>query len=269
MTRSVYELTNVGVWYPRAPDVWVLEGVTLTIQQGEVYGLIGPNGSGKSTLLKTLVRLLWPQRGEISWNGCPLSAVPAREIARRIGWVPQEPTLLYPYTVEELIFLGRVPYQKGFAFASAKDRECVEGVMALLELEAFAHRVVHELSGGERRRAFIARALAQEPEVLLLDEPTTFLDLHHQCELVGHLCRISQDRGLTVVVATHDLNLAAQWCDRLVLLDQGHLIASGRPEEVLEPKQLSTVYRSPVDVEYDPDTRVPTVTLCLPRRVRV
>jgi iron complex transport system ATP-binding protein len=219
-----------------------LADVTLEVEPGRLLGVIGPNGSGKSTLVRVLAWLRRPDAGEVRLDGRPLAGIGARERARRIAVVPQETHVAFPIRVRDLVLLGRAPYTGGFGWESAADLRIVEEAMARAEVSALAERRLDELSGGERQRAVVARALAQEPRVLLLDEPTASLDLRHAVLLLDLLKDLARDRGLAVAVVLHDLNLAAMYCDRLALLSQGRLHAAGPPSEVLAYRDLCAVY---------------------------
>lgn len=246
---------------------WILDDVSFHIQVGEVMGVVGPNGSGKTSLLKVLARVLTPQEGFVSLFGQDLASMGQRDVACVVGIVPQDTQPLFPFTVAETVIMGRFPHQprgrwaSGFGWESHQDIEVAEQVMAMMDIGRLAHRPVTDLSGGERQRTLIARALAQTPKVLLLDEPTAFLDIQHQVEICALLRRLKDERGLTVVFVSHDLNLVGQYCDRVMLLDGGRVVRLGRPEEVIEPEVLESVYRCRVLVDRHPDTGFPRVTL--------
>ncbi|MBY0275342.1 heme ABC transporter ATP-binding protein [Candidatus Binatia bacterium] len=219
-----------------------LDGVGARVVPGEVLGVIGPNGSGKSTLIRVLAGVRAPSSGTVQLDGRDLHALPRRERARRIALVPQETHLSFPIRVRDLVLLGRAPHTGRFGLERADDLRAAHEAMARAAVLELADRPVDELSGGERQRVVLARALAQDPEILLLDEPTSFLDLKHAVlllDLVRELCRA---RGLAVAVVLHDLNLAAMYCDRLLLLDRGRVHAVGTPDEVLTYRDLCAVY---------------------------
>ena len=219
-----------------------LEGVSVEVSSGRVLGVIGPNGSGKSTLIRVLAWLKRPDSGDVELDGRPLRPLASRTRARSIGVVPQETHVAFPMRVRDLVLLGRSPYTGGFGWESVEDLRKVEEAMELAEVRELAARRVDELSGGERQRVVIARALAQEPRILLLDEPTASLDLRHAVLLLDLLRDLARDRGLAVAVVLHDLNLAAMYCDRLALLAEGRLHADGSPAEVLSYRDLCAVY---------------------------
>lgn len=246
---------------------WILEDVSLCVEEGEVLGVVGPNGSGKTSLLRVLARLVSPLEGRIDLFGQELAALAQQEIARLVGVVQQDTQWLFPFTVAETVLMGRFPHRPrdrwigGFGWESREDMAIAEQAMMLVDVFHLAHRTVTDLSGGERQRVMIARALAQTPKALLLDEPTAFLDLQHQVEIGSVLLRLKKESRATVVLVSHDLNLVSQYCDRILLLDQGRVVRLGRPEEVVEPEVLESVYRCRVLVDRHPDTGVPRVTL--------
>lgn len=218
-----------------------LRGVSITLATGEIVTLLGPNGSGKSTLIKVLLGHLQGE-GSINWEGKSLTAWSRRELARRVAYLPQAPLFDNQQTVREVLHLGRAPYWAAFGLESQHDLEVVEQIAASLGLNEVLTRRMDELSGGQRQRVFLARCLIQEPIALLLDEPSTFLDLKHQVELMQLLKKLSRERGIAVVMASHDLNIAGSSADRLILLHEGSIAAEGAPDRVLEPETLARVY---------------------------
>jgi iron complex transport system ATP-binding protein len=237
--------------------------VTLALDAGSFTAVIGPNGSGKSTLLRLLLGTLEPLRGGISYDGRPLAGWSRRELAREIGVVPQGEEIAFPMSVRELVGMGRYPHLGGWRRESAVDRRAVESAMEMCDVAEMRDRPVSTLSGGERQRARIARALAQEPCVLALDEPTVALDVGHEMAIF-ELLRTLGGRGVTVLLVTHNLNLAARYAQRLVLMDGGRIVASGPPADVLERSLLESVYGWPVLTTRHPgpgpDTGSPQVT---------
>ena len=240
------QFQNLHYNYGREP---LIEDLTASINPGEFIGLIGPNGSGKTTLVKLASRTLKPLSGQVFLHGVDLARIRARDLARRVAVVPQESTVSFPYRVVEIILMGRAPYHGAFAFEGEADLAVAREVMALTDTERLADRTFYELSGGEKQMVVIARALAQEPEVLLLDEPTAFLDIRHQIEIYELIRRLNRERGLTVVSVMHDLNLAALYCERLVLIKSGKVVRSGRPEAVLTGPIVREVFEADVHVE--------------------
>jgi iron complex transport system ATP-binding protein len=256
--RHCYHLQDVSFRYALP---WVLRSCFLEIAEGEILGIIGANGSGKTSLLKLMAGLLQPQEGLISVQGQEMATLPPKEMARRVALVPQESQVLFPFTVAELVLMGRFAHQEGWGWDSPGDLRIARQSMQMMEVEHLAARTFQELSGGERHRAIIARALAQQSPILLLDEPTAFLDLRHQIEVYAVLKRLNRERGITVVVVSHDLNLASQHCDRLVLLHEGRPFRSGPPEDVVTAANLSTVYGCDVLIDEHPTAGTPRITL--------
>lgn len=236
-------LEGVSFAYPGRP---VLGEVTLDVAPGERLGLLGPNGSGKSTLIRLLSRVLRPQRGRILLDGRDLATFGARELARRMAVVPQETALDFPFSVMEVVLMGRSPHLAAIGFESARDVGIAEQALAQAGVADLAGRRFHELSGGEKQRVVIARALAQEPEVLLLDEPATFLDLRHVVEIFDLLADLGDERRMTVIVVLHDLNLAALYCRRLAFLKGGRLLAAGPTGDVLTYANVRATYDTDV-----------------------
>ncbi|MBM4081278.1 MAG: heme ABC transporter ATP-binding protein [Planctomycetes bacterium] len=237
----------------------VLDGVELTVGRGEFVGLLGPNGSGKTTLLRLLSRVLRPKSGRVCIEGRDLAHMPQAEIARIVAVVPQETALVFPFTVAEVVLMGRSPHLGLLAFEREKDVEIARQAMAQTDTLSFADRYLHELSGGEKQGVIIARALAQEPKILLLDEPTAFLDIKHQISVYELLVRLNRECGLTILAVSHDLNLAAQYCQRLVLLKQGKVFAGGPPAQVVTAENIRQVYEAEVTVEKNPRTGAPWI----------
>lgn len=216
----------------------VLDGVTLSVERGELLGVIGPNGSGKSTLLQCLNRLLEPDDGSIYVDGDDLESLSRDEVARQVGYVPQRETRMFSSTVYDTILLGRKPHVNWRA--SQQDRAVVESIIEQLDLESLALRSLDELSGGQRQKVLIGRALAQEASVLLLDEPTSSLDVRHQLEVLDLVANQIED-GMAGVLAIHDLNLAIRYCDSLALLCENEIVAAG-PPDILTGDLIGDVY---------------------------
>jgi iron complex transport system ATP-binding protein len=240
---------------------WVLQDVSFQVRKGEFVGVIGPNGSGKTTLLKILYRLLSPQQGEVFFDRLSLKKMSRGEIAKKIAVVAQEIYPAFPFRVIEMVLMGRSPYLGHLMFESQKDLEIARRAMEWTEILPLADRSIDELSGGERKRVFIARALAQEPEVILLDEPTANLDIHHQAEFLELILSLNREKGLTILMASHDLNLASEYCDPLIFLQNGKVYKMGAPEEVMTRENIEKVYGCEVWVDRNPVSGMPRVSL--------
>ncbi len=235
----------------------LFRGVTLRLAAGEMAAMIGPNGSGKTTLLRILSGALRPRSGRVMLEGRPVGAYGARERARRLAVVPQESAMTFDFTVMETVLMGRTPHLGLFGVEGPEDLRAACDALDRTGMRAFAGRPLSHLSGGERQLVLIARALAQRPRVLLLDEPTTWLDIRHRQEIHALLTRLNREDGLTILTTSHDLNLAARWCRRIVLIDRGAVRADGPPSEVFDAEVLSRVYGTPLRVTTDPGTGIP------------
>jgi iron complex transport system ATP-binding protein len=220
----------------------VLDGLDIVVDAGEVVALVGPNGSGKSTLLRALGRLLRPRDGSVLLDGKAIGEWTTREVAQRLALLPQGPTLANDLSVEELVWLGRSPHQSLLGLPARADREAVAWAISETGVEALRGRAVSSLSGGERQRVWLAMALAQQPRVLLLDEPTTFLDLSHQLEVLDLIRYLNLEHGITVLMVLHDLNQAARYAGRVLVLHEGAVYRDGPPAAVLTPETLREVF---------------------------
>jgi len=244
---SLLRLEQVRAGYrPGAP---VVRGVDLQLREGDFLGLIGPNGCGKSTLIRAATGGLPLDSGAVWLEGRDLGSCPRREVARRLGVVPQGAACAAGFTVREIVAMGRHPHLGRFGRPGREDERRVDEALDQTGTLHLAERQVSELSGGERQRVVVARGLAQTPRLLLLDEPTNHLDINHQVEIFDLLLRLNQEQGLTLLCATHELNLAAGYCGRIALMDQGRIIACGPPAAVLTAGHLSAVYGVQVQVE--------------------
>lgn len=242
------ELLDIFASYRETP---VLAGVSLQFPEGKFIGVIGPNGAGKTTLLKVMSGVKMPQRGEVMLNGTNLNAFSRKEIARIMAVVPQSSFIPPLFSVEDVVFMGRYPrHRRRFSF-SQEDGRAVEEAMRKTNTLRLQERPVNEISGGERQEVIIARALAQEPRVLLLDEPTANLDIKHQLRILSLIRGLIRGEGLTAVMVIHDLNIAARFCDKLVLLHGGRVFAQGGPGDVLTPKNLSAAYEVEAQIGYN------------------
>lgn len=238
----------------------VLDAVSFHIAAGDFFIIIGPNGSGKTTLLKLMVGLL-STGGGIRLLEKPLGGYHRRELARRLAFVPQMVTEELPFTVREVVLMGRTPHMGLLGLEGPEDVAQAQAAMQFTGVDHLAHRKMDALSGGERQRVFVARAICQEPEIILLDEPTAALDLAHQARLMDLMERLKQERGVTVVMVSHDVNLAAMYADRLLLLKNGRIKALGPPGEVLTYERIEETYGCRVLVDESPLGRFPRITL--------
>ncbi len=238
-----------------------LNHINLFVPDGQMVGLLGPNGSGKTTLLKLATGVLVPSAGDVRIGETSLKKLLRREAARQIAVVPQELNIPFAYTVEEVVMLGRTPFLRGLAGESKRDRQIVAGVLEITGMTGFRGRYFNELSGGERQKIVVAMALAQEPAILLLDEPTSHLDISHQMEILELLRRYNREKKVTIVAAMHDLNLAALYFERLVLLGRGLVFADGSPDEVITGEIIQKVFSAKVEIARHPKAAVPQIVL--------
>jgi iron complex transport system ATP-binding protein len=241
----ILESKDVSFSYDGRP---ALRGVSMRIAEGDFVGLIGPNGAGKSTLINIFNGLLTPERGEVRLYDKPLAEYTKREIACHIATVPQLISIVFPYRVMEIVLMGRHPHLGLFSFESQRDIALAQDVMRETAVLEFADRSFHELSGGEQQSVIIAKALAQDTEILLLDEPTSSLDIKHQVFIYRLLERLRQVRRKTIVAVSHDVNLASLFCQRLILLKGGAVVREGTPREVITKSIIEEVYETEVDI---------------------
>lgn len=226
----------------------VIHDLSLEISAGSFTGIIGPNGAGKTTLLKLISGTLTPQFGTITINGRAITSYSRCEIAKMIAVVPQIEAPVFPFSAFEIVLMGRAPYLKRFGFETKRDLEIAENVMRKTGTWGLRERSIDELSGGERQRVLIARALAEEPRILLMDEPTTFLDIRHQLEIMEILSSLNKSEGMTIVSAMHDINLAIAYCDDIALLYNGGIFSHGKPEDVITYVNLKRIFGADVYV---------------------
>jgi len=242
---------------------FILKDINFEVEKDAFLGIIGPNGSGKTTLLRAITKVIRPQSGKIFFEGKDLWQIGFKELARKMAFVSQTP-LSYgsDITVEEFVLLGRIPYHKAFQFLESKyDKAVAREAMRLANILNIKDRPISELSGGERQLAAIARALSQEPRLLLLDEPTAHLDIAHQIRILDLIKRLNSSFKLTVIIVLHDLNLASQYCDELILLNNGYLYKKGVPEEILNHEIIEDVYKAKIIIKKDPISSRPYIFL--------
>ena len=262
----------VGLQFQRAYfsylDGLVLHNINLSVEAGEMVGLLGPNGSGKTTLIKLASGVLKPNQGEIRLDGSSLSQLGRKSIARSVAVVPQLFNVPFAFTTTEVVMLGRTPFLRAFTEESEVDKQFVSNALELVGISELRERRFDELSGGERQKVILAMALAQQPKLLLLDEPTMHLDITHQIETLELIRRLNVEQGLTVIAAMHDLNLASLYFDRLILLKKGKISADGTPAEVLTEDEIREVFSASVRVEPHPITGDPHIII-MPKRSAV
>ena len=239
----------------------VLNDVSVAVNEGEFFIIIGPNGSGKTTLLKAACGAVRPQQGEVQVLGHPLQSYSGRALARIVAMVPQAAPADIPFTVAEVVLMGRSPHLPWLGLERQKDRETAQRAMHFTHVEHLAGRRLDQLSAGERQRVLIARAICQQPRLLVLDEPTSALDLAHQVQIMDLLEQLRNDEGTTVIMVSHDLNLAALYADRLLLMKQGNVVSLGEPARVLTFDTLEQAYGCVLLVDENPLKKVPRITL--------
>lgn len=237
----------------------ILKDISLKIEGGLFTGIIGPNGSGKTTMAKLLSKLLKTTKKTIFIEDQDLSDIKISQLAKSMAMVPQTTNITYDLTAYEVVLLGRTPHLKRFQQESQADYDIVKAVMEETDTWQYKDRLVHQLSGGERQRVIIARALAQEPEILILDEPVTYLDVHHQIQVMGLIKQLSKTRNMTIVTIIHDLNYALKYCDQVMMLHDGQVFKYGQPIEVVTKENILEVYDLDVNIMEHPVTQLPLV----------
>jgi iron complex transport system ATP-binding protein len=240
-------------------DQRVVDGVSLNVSQGSIFGIIGPNGSGKTTLFKCVSGLLKPWSGSMFLGDEDIRIMPKKRLARKAAFIPQVHSVSFPFSVEEYVLMGRYPHRGRMMPFTHEDFSVVDETLEMLDLADVRHKRIQRLSGGEMQRVFLACGLAQKPEILLMDEPTTHLDIGHQIRLLDLVKDLSCTKGLTVLVTLHDLNLACLYCTSLALLDHGRIHCQGSPEEVITRENIEQVYRARVEVGKDPISMKPHI----------
>lgn len=243
--ETLIECRGVGFSYgPRR----ILGDISLSFGEGSMHGILGANGAGKSTLLKLLTGALRPEAGEVLYRGKPLRSLGQRDIARKVAYIPQDPVFAFPFTVSEVILMGRAPYIGRFEFERESDIEMAREAMETVGIPHLEKRLISEVSSGERQLASIARALVQEPEVMILDEPATFLDIRHRSEIMNILKKLRDERGILIIAATHDIFGALYYFDEIIMLREGRIFAEGEVGEVVTGDNLSALYGTGVSV---------------------
>lgn len=248
------EVESIRVGYENKT---IVHGLSLQIPDGKITTIIGSNGCGKSTLLKAITRILRHESGQVILDGQNISKMKTKELAKELAILPQSPESAHGLTVEELVSYGRFPYQKGFGNLSQKDKDVIDWALQVTKTEDFRVQSVDALSGGQRQRVWIAMALAQETDIIFLDEPTTYLDMAHQLEVLELLYKLNEEQGRTIVMVLHDLNQAARFSDYIVALSQGELVKFGTADEVMVPDVLKKVFNIDAVIGQDPRTKKP------------
>lgn len=238
-----------------------MKKISFSVNKGNFFIIIGPNGSGKTTLMRIISEILKPDEGELDILGRPIHKYSKKSIARIIAFVPQLEVVDFPFTVYEIVLMGRSPHQGMLGLEKKCDLEVIGQAMEFTGVEHLALRRLDQLSGGERQRVFIARAISQEPQIILLDEPTASLDLRHQVRVMDLMERLKKEKGITVIMVSHDVNLAAMYCDQLLLLKEGQVLSLGPPNEVLTFQAIEKAYECTVLVDKNPLGDFPRVTL--------
>ena len=249
------EAKDIEFGYTAKP---LFDGLGVAVGDGEFVGLVGPNGSGKTTFLNLLTRVLKPSRGKIIIDGNDIESYSARALARKVAVVPQESTFIFPFSVAEVVLMGRAPHVDTI-LEREEDFEIAAEAMRMTGVDHLAKRSVTRLSGGEKQGVLIARALAQRPSILLLDEPTAFLDIKHQVDIYDILVKLNRERGMTIIAVSHDLNLASHYCERVLVFKEGRLLFDGPPQEAITADTISDVYGAQVVVRTDSQTGRPFV----------
>ncbi len=249
-------------------EALVLKNISFQVPQKDFFIIIGPNGSGKTTLMKVISGILKPQNGELKILNRPIDQYHRKALAKTIAFVPQMTFADFPFTVTEIVLMGRSPYLGILGLEQENDLEVANQAIAFTGLENLAHRKLDQLSGGEQQRVFIARAICQEPDIILLDEPTASLDLAYQVRIMDLMEKLKTEKGITVVMVSHDVNLAAMYADHLMLLHKGQVVCQGLPDEVLTYKTLEETYGCTLLVDESPLGNFPRVTL-VPRKYSI
>lgn len=237
----------------------ILSDVNITIPKNKISVILGANGCGKSTLLKTFARLLKPEQGEILLDGKKISSIPSRQLAQTLGLLPQSPVVPEGITVTDLVARGRFPYRKLFGGLQTEDFAAVEEALSMMGITELADRCVDELSGGQRQRVWIALALAQQTDILLLDEPTTYLDISYQVEILDLLLELNRTKKTTIVMVLHDINLSARYADHIFAMHEGRLAAQGSPSEVISRELMQKIYGLDCQIIKDPVSGTPLI----------
>ncbi len=260
----ILELRNITAGYG---GITALNNINCSIAEGEITGIIGPNGAGKTTLFRAITGTLRPRSGNVYFNGIDIHSIPRREFARQVAAMPQMLESFFPFSVEDFVAMGRFPHHSRFEGTTAQDEQATEQALTDTETASFRTRQMNELSGGERQRVMLAQALAQSPKLLLLDEPTAHLDIGHQVQMLELIRSLNREKGITVVTVLHDLTLAGEYCDQLLMLKKGAVHALGIPADVLTYQNIESVYNTVVVVKENPFSHKPYI-IAVPEEYR-
>ncbi|MCF6268857.1 MAG: ABC transporter ATP-binding protein [Melioribacteraceae bacterium] len=260
---SLIKLSNIEFSYRevKSDSDFSLSDINLIINEGDFLSILGPNGSGKSTLIKLITGYLEPQCGEIILDGTDLKNYRQKDIAKKIAYVPQIPTSIYPFSVYEIIAMGRFPYLGISGFEKSEDIAIIDKMIELMELSHLVNKGINEISGGEAQRAFIGRALVQQPKILLLDEPNAHLDIKHQISIFNLLKKLNNKEGITIVTVMHDLNLTSLYSSRVVMLKNGKIFLDGKVNDALIPEKIKNVFEVDVEITTDVNSNLRTVLI--------
>ncbi|HEY9186265.1 MAG TPA: ABC transporter ATP-binding protein [Bacteroidota bacterium] len=255
---DILNVNNISV---NINELKILDNISFNVKKGEILGIIGPNGSGKTTLFKTISRILKPETGNIFLYNKNITSYSEKELSKLISVIPQMINVQFPFTVEEFILMGRFPHSGRYGYSIDTDYEIVNNVIKNNGMDSIRHRRINELSGGEKQRVIIAQGFAQQTNLMLLDEPTSHLDIYYQVQLLNLLDKYNKECELTILIILHDLNLAASYCDRLIMMKEGKIFTQGTIEEVLTYQNIEAVYNTPVIVKENPIIHKPHVIL--------
>jgi len=267
MNNSKYNSIDVKNLNYSVSDKDILKDINLSVNKGKFYSIIGPNGSGKTTLLRNIANSLEVSKNKVFVENKDLLSYNQRDLAKAMSYVPQDNTSDFDFSVWDIVLMGRYPYLRRFEQESAKDIEIAENALKLTKTFHLKDKNIRFLSGGERQRVFIARALTQETNILILDEPISMLDIHHALEIMDTIKHLNSTVGITILTVLHDLNIAAEYSDELILLDEGEIVAIGTPEKVLTSENLEKVYKIKVSISKNPYTNKPLI-IPIPNRYR-
>jgi iron complex transport system ATP-binding protein len=255
---ALLEIKNISFGYHNTE---ILQNVSFSVQKGDFLGIVGPNGAGKTTLFKLISKLLKPWQGNIIYEGKNLENIPLEKLAKKTAVIPQILETPFSFTVEEFVLMGRFPHLKKFQSIQKEDLQITEQSLKLADVYHLKSHKLSQLSGGERQRVILAQGFAQTPRLLLLDEPTAHLDITHQTRILDLLKRLNKEQGLTVIVVLHDLNLASEYCNRVILLKEGRLFQEGQPQDIFTYANIEKVYNTVVVVEKNPISSKPYILL--------